>query len=61
MKASIGKIAKELGVAKETLRRWEKNGLITSERTPKGHRRYDLSAIKGIIPKKNFEKKHTLA
>jgi excisionase family DNA binding protein len=37
MKASIGKIAKELGVSKDTLRRWEAKGKITAERTPRGH------------------------
>ena len=61
MKISIGKAAAELGVTRETLRRWEAAGKITSDRTPKGHRRYDLSQLQGISPKKNFEEKRTTA
>ena len=61
MKISIGKAAAELGVTRETLRRWEAAGKITSDRTPKGHRRYDLSQLQGISPKKNFEEKRTMA
>lgn len=61
MKISIGKAATELGVSRETLRRWEAAGKITSERTPKGHRRYDLRHLQGISPKKNFEEKRTIA
>ena len=34
-----------LGVSTDTLRRWEKEGKITSSRTEGGHRRYDLTAI----------------
>jgi predicted site-specific integrase-resolvase len=61
MKVSIGKAAEELGVTRETLRRWERSGKISSERTKKGHRRYDLGYLRGIIPKKNFDKKYTIA
>ena len=34
-----------LGVSTDTLRRWEKEGKITSTRTEGGHRRYDLTDI----------------
>ena len=34
-----------LGVSTDTLRRWEKEGKITSSRTEGGHRRYDLTSI----------------
>lgn len=51
MKVSIGKAAKEMGVAIETLRRWEAVGKIEVERTPRGHRRYDLAKLKGIRPR----------
>ena len=44
MKVSIGEAARELGVTPETLRRWEAQGKIEVERTPKGHRRYDGQA-----------------
>lgn len=50
MKISIGKAAKELGVSIATLRRWEVEGKIQSERTPKGHRRYDLAQLYGLKP-----------
>ena len=51
MKVSIGVAAEELGVAIETLRRWEKAGKITSERTKGGHRRYDLTQLHGLAPR----------
>jgi predicted site-specific integrase-resolvase len=60
MKISIGKAAEELGVSRETLRRWEQLGKITPERTPKGHRRYDLAGLYAG-PRKKLEKKHTIA
>ncbi len=34
MKVNIGTAAKELGIARETLRRWERDGIISVERTP---------------------------
>lgn len=51
MKVSISKAAQELGVHQETLRRWEASGKITVERTPRGHRRYDLIKLRGLVPK----------
>ena len=61
MKISIGKAAAELGVTRETLRRWEAAGKITSSRTPKNHRRYDLFLLRGIVPRKSCEEKRTIA
>jgi len=61
MKVSIKKAAKELGCAQETLRRWERLGKITPERTPKGHRRYDLAKLRGIVPSKKVQTKRTIA
>ena len=61
MKASIGKVAKELGVSKVTLRRWEAAGKIKSERTLKGHRRYDLAKILGAFPRAQTSLKATIA
>ena len=60
MKVNIGQAAKELGVTRETLRRWELSGKIAPERTPKGHRRYDLAKLRGIIPSKMRSEKHTM-
>lgn len=51
MKVSIGKAARELGVSPETLRRWEAAGKIRPERTPGGHRRYDLATLYGLVPR----------
>lgn len=61
MKVSIGQAAKELGVSRETLRRWEAAGKIEVERTPKGHRRYDLSKLFGLGPRPPFAGRPTLA
>ena len=47
MKISIGKAAKILGVSQDTLRRWESVGKIESERTARGHRRYDINKLGG--------------
>ncbi len=52
VKLPIGKIAKEIGVTLDTLRRWEKEGKITSERTTGGHRRYDLDQVLAYIKEK---------
>jgi putative resolvase len=61
MKISIGKAAQELGVARETLRRWELAGKITAERTQKGHRRYDLAKLRGFAVKNIICTKRTIA
>ena len=61
MKVGIGQAAKELGVSRETLRRWEAAGKIQVERTPKGHRRYELSKLHGIAPRPPLANRPTLA
>ncbi len=60
MKVNIGTAAKHFGVSRETLRRWEKSGKILVERTPKGHRRFDLSSFSKGFQKKLDSKKLTL-
>lgn len=57
MKLTIKEAAEELGVAQETLRRWEVEGKIIAERTKGGHRRYDISKLKGVKPREKEEKK----
>lgn len=61
MKIGIGKAASAIGVSKETLRRWEALGKITVERTPQGHRRYDLSQFRGVLPHKSANIRRTIA
>ena len=59
MKVNIGTASKHFGVSQETLRRWEKSGKILVERTPKGHRRFDLTKTPSTS-EKLCSKKHTL-
>jgi excisionase family DNA binding protein len=40
--------ARRLGVAVESLRRWERQGRITSQRTLGGHRRYHPDVIAAL-------------
>jgi len=50
---SIGKIAKMLGVSIETIRRWEKKGLIKGIRTPTNYRRFpesEINRLRGKLP-----------
>lgn len=61
MKVGIGRAASELGVSRDTLRRWEVAGKIKAERTPSGHRRYDLAQLRGLVPQKNTSERVTLA
>lgn len=49
MQVGIREAARILGVSLDTLRRWEKAGKIKSERTPGGHRRYDLAQLRSHI------------
>ena len=57
MKVSIGKAAKEAGVTVTTLREWDKAGKVVSERTPGGHRRYEMETVLNYASrKKNNEK-----
>ena len=58
---AIGKAAEELGVSISTLRRWEKEGKLTSQRTELGHRRYDLSQIKPEQYHNKLDERRTLA
>ncbi|MDP9202332.1 MAG: MerR family DNA-binding transcriptional regulator [Gemmatimonadota bacterium] len=41
--------AAKLGVSVDTLRRWERDGLIESNRTVGGHRRYDEAEILSLV------------
>lgn len=61
MKVGIGRAATELGVSRDTLRRWEASGKIQVERTPAGHRRYDLTQLRGLVPAKSASDRMTIA
>ena len=61
MKVGIGRAATELGVSRDTLRRWEASGKIEVERTPSGHRRYDLTQLRGLVPPKSEANRVTVA
>lgn len=45
----INEASKRLGVSISTLRRWDETGVLVAERTPKGHRRYDLNKINSAL------------
>ena len=47
-KISIGEAEKILGVTPKTVRTWDSQGKIQSERTPNGHRRYDREEVARI-------------
>jgi len=57
---SSGKAASLLSVAPETLRRYERQGLISSEKTSGGHRRFresELELLKGQLASKTTKEK----
>ena len=60
MKVPISRASKELGVSIDTLRRWEREGKINSDRTPGGHRRYDLDKLRKIASTEKEEEKVTI-
>ena len=52
---SIKQTANQLGVSVSTLRRWDETGVLVAQRTPKGHRRYDLSKINPNLSRNKVE------
>lgn len=58
---SISKAAGVLGVSVTTLRRWEKEGKLKSERTRAGHRRYNLSKLKPELCHAHESNRKTIA
>jgi excisionase family DNA binding protein len=51
MTISIGEAAEILGVSVKTVRRWTDAGKLRTERSPSGHRRYNLHDLKRCKPK----------
>lgn len=58
---SVGLASKTLGVSVSTLRRWEKEGKLVPERTPSGHRRYDLHTLQPEQRDVSSDQKRTIA
>lgn len=58
---TIGRAAKALGVSVPTLRRWEASGRLIPERTPAGHRRYDLAKIQPELAHIDSASRRTVA
>src|SRR4051812_2895186 len=53
---SIGEAAELLGVHIDTLRNWERRGLLSPSVTPGGHRRYDRTNLQKLLKEKNMIK-----
>ena len=56
---TIEEASNMLGVSKETLRRWERKGKITSERTQGKHRRYKKETIDRLLNKEIIRERMT--
>lgn len=46
---TVGEAATTAGVHVDTIKRWEKAGLITSLRTPVGHRRFRRADVEKLL------------
>jgi excisionase family DNA binding protein len=46
---TVGEAASLVGVSTDTIKRYEKRGLIASERTPTGHRRFHYADVKLLL------------
>lgn len=57
---SIQKAAEILGVSISTIRRWEKEGKLTCERTKGNHRRYTIEDLYEAKQDLNFDEKITI-
>ena len=44
-----GAAAALAGVSRDTIKRWESNGIIASKRTPTGHRRYRRGDVEALL------------
>jgi excisionase family DNA binding protein len=60
-KVSIREASELLGVHQSTLRRWEEEGRLVTERTPGGHRRYDPEQLIKTAARKSGDKRQTIA
>lgn len=53
---SLGESAEHLGVSEDTIRRWEKKGLIKSQRNESNHRLFNLEELSRVSHKTNSAK-----
>lgn len=51
----IATAAARLGVHRETVRRWDRDGKVPSKRTPGGYRRFLESDIDRLLTERNTE------
>lgn len=49
---SVGESAVIIGISRDTLKRWEAAGRVTSLRTPTGHRRFRRADIEALLTDK---------
>jgi putative resolvase len=54
-KISMKEACAILGIHPATLRRWEASGKVVADRTPGGHRRYDLQTLMALAGKQSDE------
>lgn len=45
----IGEAAKILNVSISTLRRWDREGVMSPQRLPSGHRRYSVAKLHEVL------------
>jgi len=49
MRYKIGQVAKMACVSRETLRAWDKRGILVPKRTPTGHRFYTQEQVDKLL------------
>lgn len=48
---TVTEAANLLGISKDTLRRWDREGIAHALCTPTGHRRFTLEEVQRLMPK----------
>ena len=55
---SVIEVAREVGVSPDTVRRWDKRGLLRSRRSSKNHRLFDVEAVRRLVMQKSGQSHH---